>query len=299
MWHLDTFADHLLLERRLSAHTLEAYSRDVLRFTDYIHGNFSLTSPDEVRLLHVRSWLVELLVNQKLATRSVHRQLSSLKSWYRYLRSRGHVSHDPLALIQLPKLPKRHPDFLRESETEKLDIWLGQPDSSDFAALRDRLVIELGYQAGLRRAEILGLRVLDIRDDNHLRILGKGSKERLVPFGADLAQWIVKYREAREFAFPDCNHLPLLLTDKGQSLYPKAVHLIVQKHLEAIGHTGQKSPHVLRHTFATHLADSGADLQAIRELLGHSSLAATQIYTHTSIERLRSAYAQAHPRAKK
>lgn len=292
----DVFVKYLQYEKRFSAHTIAAYEQDLKQFTVFIKDIHSLTSVTEVGHSHIRSWVVSLL-QQNIAPRSIRRKLSTLKTYFRFLLKHGHLLQNPMLKIIMPKVGKRLPMYAQANEMTQLleDI----PWGNEYADQRNRLLINLLYHTGMRRSELIGLKISDI--DLHsrtLKVLGKGSKERLIPFGIELAQHIRPYLDLRQATFPNLNNVHLLLTDKGLPLYPKLVYNIVHRYLSLVTTIEQRSPHVLRHSFATHLADNGADLNAIKELLGHANLAATQIYTHPSIERLRQVYEQAHPKAK-
>ena len=292
---MTAFVSYLVDVRRYSMHTVSAYRLDLEQFTRFIEETYSLTSINEVGHSHIRAWLIDLLHNRQLSAHSAHRKLSSLKSWLKYLRARGIIDTDPMLKVVMPKTPKRHPEYLRLTQSDQLRVNLAQATS--FEDVRDRTLIELCYQTGLRRSEIIALKPQDISDTGVVRVVGKGSKERLIPIGKNLQELIAGYKQLRAEHFAD-KHTDsnLFITAKGKMLYPKAVYNIVHKWLGTVSQTATH-PHALRHSFATHLADQGADLQAIRSLLGHNSLAATQIYTHTSMERLRKAYTQAHPRS--
>lgn len=229
--------------------------------------------------------------------RSVNRKLSSLRSYYRFLRRSGLIENNPFAKITGPKVGKRLPEVVGEKEMKTLLEDIDYPEG--FAGNRDRLIIELLYMGGLRRSELLGLNCSDV-DFARMTILirGKGGKERLIPFSQFLGEKLRNYLDERKiFMAKEDLHDALIITDKAKRTYPKYIYHKVTHYLSLITSSEKKSPHVLRHTFATHLADGGADINAIKELLGHSSLAATQVYTHTSIKRLKEAYDRAHPKA--
>jgi integrase/recombinase XerC len=290
------FVKYLQYEKRFSAHTIVAYEQDLEQFAAFIKDNHSLTSVAEVRHSHIRSWVVALL-QQNIAPRSIRRKLSALKTYFRFLLKHGHILQNPMLKVIMPKIGKRLPMYTQASEMTQLleEVEWG----TEYPDQRNRLLINLLYHTGMRRSELIGLKMNDI--DLHtrtLKVLGKGNKERLIPFGIELSQYFRPYLELRKATFPNLSDTHLLLTDKGLPLYPKLVYNIVHRYLSLVTTIEQRSPHVLRHSFATHLADNGADLNAIKELLGHASLAATQIYTHHSVERLRQVYEQAHPKAK-
>ncbi len=294
---LDAYLQYLEFEKRFSPHTLIAYRSDLGQLSEFLVCTFDIHKPQDITGLHLRSWMVDLL-SRDCASRSVHRKISAVKSWFRFLRKRGEVAHSPATQLVMPKSGKRLPVVLEQNDLDTLfhRVEFGE----DFAGQRDKTALELLYQAGLRRSELIGLMLSDIDwTQRYLRVFGKGRKERLIPFGKALEDSLRRYLLSRTQAFPrsDCAHL--LLNNGGQVMTDKQVYHLVRHWLSAVTTMEQRSPHVLRHSFATHLSDNGADLNAIKALLGHSSLAATQVYMHNSIERLRQVYLQAHPKAKK
>ena len=295
--NIDGFINYLTFERRASRDTIRAYKTDIAQFHDFLNTTYEIINLKEVKSIHIRSWMVDLLNNGNGVT-TVKRKLSSLKSLFNYLQKFQNFNGNPMAKVPMPKSGKKLPVFLRENAVEKLLNKLNWAD--DFSGQRDRLILDLLYNTGLRRGELIRLSPFDIDwSANLLKISGKGGKERIVPFGNHLAESIQYYLKLREQQFPSLStQTPLLLTDKGVQMYPKFVYNKVKAYLSIISTEEQLSPHVLRHTFATHLANNGADLNAIKELLGHASLAATQVYTHNTIEQLKKVYQQAHPKAK-
>ena len=294
--HLTTFHNYLQYEKRFSPHTVQAYLADVGQCSYFIVHTFEIDNPSEVRHAHIRSWIVDMMEHGTTA-RSVNRKLSSLRSYYRFLRRSGLIENNPFAKITGPKVGKRLPEVVGEKEMKTLLEDIDYPEG--FAGNRDRLIIELLYMGGLRRSELLGLNCSDV-DFARMTILirGKGGKERLIPFSQFLGEKLRNYLDERKiFMAKEDLHDALIITDKAKRTYPKYIYHKVTHYLSLITSSEKKSPHVLRHTFATHLADGGADINAIKELLGHSSLAATQVYTHTSIKRLKEAYDRAHPKA--
>lgn len=292
---IDAFFHYLEYERRFSVHTIQAYRTDVQQFLNFLQETYSLTSFTEVRHSYIRAWIVSLLANDTSA-RSVHRKLSTLKSLFKFLLRQGEISQNPMLKVTAPKAGKRLPVFIHEQQLTQLfeDLTF----DSDFSGQRNRLILEMLYATGMRRSELIKLRLQDIDSGNRVfKISGKGGKERLVPFGAALEEALHTYLLLRKQTFPETSFSELMLTDKGEPLYPKFVYNIVHRYLSLVTTVEQRSPHVLRHSFATHLSDNGAELNAIKELLGHSNLAATQIYTHNSIEKLKKVYQQAHPKA--
>ncbi|MGH1435241.1 MAG: tyrosine-type recombinase/integrase [Lewinella sp.] len=288
------FIKHLEYEKRFSEHTLKAYQNDLIQFQSFVTQIYGSCCWPNIEASQVRSWMA-ILLEQEHAPASIRRKLSSLKAFYRYSRRQQPDLKDPTTAIQTPKLKKRLP--VTADSTALARLLASFPKDPCFSDARDKLLLELLYGTGLRRSELLTLKERDVlRAEKRLRISGKGGKERLVPYGGAVDQALKVYKERKEELFPDCEIL--ILTDKGKPPYPKWVYNRVKQYLGTLPYLERASPHVLRHSFATHLSDAGADLNAIKELLGHSSLAATQIYTHNSIEKLKRSYEQAHPKAK-
>lgn len=294
---LNSFLQYIQHEKRYSAHTVQSYKTDLEQFSHFLKEQYELEALATAQSTHLRSWVVSLL-QAGLAASSIHRKASSLKSFYKFLRQRGHISHNPLLNVYLPKKGERLPAFVEETRMEALFERICFPEG--FEGLRDRLLLDLLYSTGMRRSELIGLTWEDIDRGNHsLRIKGKGNKMRLVPILPHLELLLNQYQSEFQTLFPKITHPFVLVTDEGKALYPKFVYNKVKKYLSTITTATKKSPHVLRHSFATHLSNNGAELNAIKDLLGHSSLASTQIYTHTSIENLKKVYEKAHPKAKK
>jgi|APTNR8051073442_1049403.scaffolds.fasta_scaffold01323_9 integrase/recombinase XerC len=290
------FLQYLEFEKRYSPHTLTAYRSDLNHFLTYLLQNYELNSAIDIRSIHIRSWMVSL-VTEGLASRSIQRKLSTLKTYFRFLIKRGYISANPMLKVTTPKAGKRLPVSLGAAEVGKL---LDQMDLQEatFETRRDSIILELLYATGMRRSELLGL-TWDRIDFGQcrLKVLGKGGKERFAPFGDLVRSHLLEYRTASKQQFPEERRF-VVLDDKGNPPDPKWLYNKVKFYLSGVTSMEQRSPHVLRHSFATHLSDNGADLNAIKELLGHASLAATQIYMHNSIEKLKSVYEKAHPKAK-
>jgi Site-specific recombinase XerD len=253
-------------------------------------------SLNDVAYIHVRNYMV-LLMEEGVTENSIGRKLSTLRSFYKYLVREQIVQSSPMALVKTPKAPKRLPVFV---DDQKLDLLLDSEEFFDgsFSSVRDRLVIEALFGTGMRLAELLTLKESDINFyDSNIRVLGKRNKERIVPISKPLEDQLRTYIELKTLQKFDNKTEGLFVTDKGADAYPKLIYRIVQRYLSFISTQDKKSPHVLRHSYATSLLNRGADLNAIKELLGHASLAATQVYTHNSVERLKSIYKQAHPKA--
>ncbi|MEM1320132.1 MAG: tyrosine-type recombinase/integrase [Bacteroidota bacterium] len=292
-----TFLKYLEFEKRFSPHTLTAYRSDLDQFLSYLNTTYELSEAAQIKHFHIRSWMVRL-IEEQISPRSINRKLSTLKTYFRFLLRRGEISQNPMAKVLPPKVGKRLPVFVHQ---ERMELLFERVEfSDDFAGVRDRSMLEVLYATGMRRSELIGLCINDIDFSKaYLKVLGKGNKERLIPFSPALGRILQTYLDQRTEAFPDLETDRVFLTDKGKPLYPKLVYNLVRKYLSYITTVEQKSPHVLRHSFATHLSDNGADLNAIKALLGHANLAATQIYTHNSVEKLKRVYDQAHPKARR
>lgn len=292
--HLKEFVEYLRYEKRFSPHTVEAYERDLMQFFQYLEVAYKHPPEQHPTEVEVRSWMVSLM-EAGLKVRSVNRKMSSLKRYFRYLQQRKLITYNPMQRIQAPKIGRRLPVSIRETQAHDLLDTLSF--SEDFSGVRDRLLLEVLYLTGIRRSELMGLKDADVRQDlGHIRVRGKGGKERILPLQRALLLRIADYQELRGQLFAKSGGGFLFLTDAGNPMYPKFVYNKVRRYLSAVTTAAQRSPHVLRHSFATHLINRGADLNAIKDLLGHSSLAATQVYTHNSVERLKSVYNQAHPK---
>lgn len=298
MQELEAFTRYLHTERGYSQHTVTAYVEDAREFTEFFElqiGPITLEGLTQtVTHRFIRSWMSALL-DAGIGKRSVARKIASLNAFYRFLMKTGKAEINPARRVSIPKADKKLPVYLKQDETERLfstDIF---PEG--FKGARDRAIMEVLYGCGLRRAEIVGLQYPDIRmSKGLLKVLGKGNKERIVPFGKSVAESFTGYIKACEDeGFDYRKHF--FLTDSGNMLYPRFVHAVVNRYVGAISSVSKKSPHVMRHTFATHLLEEGADLNAIKEMLGHSSLAATQVYVHNTISKLKKVYRQAHPKA--
>lgn len=290
---VETFLKYLSFEKRYSKHTVEAYRKDLLQFSDFLVTDFEISTLEEARHPHIRGWVVSLMDNA-IAPKSVNRKIATLKSFYKFLLGRAYIDSNPTSQIKPLKTEKDLPAFVKEDEiTDLLDK---VEFSSDFTGQRDRLLLELLYSTGIRLAELQGLKETDVNFyENTIRVLGKRNKERIIPIGNSLIQLISNYQNLKKDMGMAEAHL--LLTDRGEPLYPMFIYRKVKKYLSAVTTLSKRSPHVMRHTFATHLLNKGADLNAVKDLLGHTSLAATQVYTHNSIEKLKAAFDQAHPKA--
>ena len=292
---LQSFLNYLEFEKRYSVHTITSYRTDLKQFQDYLQIQYEINAITEASHLHIRSWIVQM-VQEGISTRSVNRKISSLKSFFTFQKRKGIVSINPMQKIVSPKQSKRLPAFVQEKNVEQLLDEVIQP--TDFASFRDLLMVELLYQTGIRRSELINLKEADFNRANlTLKVFGKGQKERLIPINKQLLSLVDEYTKYRDVEFDKREFDSLLLTDKGQSMYPKFVYNKIKSYLSKVTTLSQCSPHVLRHSFATHLSNAGAELNAIKNLLGHSSLAATQVYMHNTIDKLRKAHKNSHPKA--
>ena len=293
---IDSFLDYLRYERNYSNYTIEAYSKDLRQFEEYVKLNKeSVFVPGDVDADLVRSWIVSLM-DEKISPVSVNRKLSSLKSFFKFLMKQGSISVNPLRLITGPKTKKPLPYFVRDKEMELLLD--GDGFDEDFEGVRDRLILEMLYDTGVRRSELVGLQDTDIDYDAMLiRVTGKRNKQRLIPFAERLKNLMLAYTEVRNREV-DAGCGWFFVRKNGEQLSTGILYTIVKKRLSDIPTLAKCSPHVLRHSFATSMLNNGAELNAVKELLGHSSLASTSVYTHTTFEELKKVY-HAHPRAKK
>ena len=288
------FIRYISFEKRYSQNTVKAYEADLKTFNLFLSENFELDNPAKATQEMIRTWVMQLM-DEGYTPRSLNRKLSTLKSFYRYLYKEGAIENNPMANISLLKTPKPLPVYF---EKEQINDYLNEAaDENDFPALRDKLVIDLLYSAGLRESELMNLKESSFNfASGTLKVLGKRNKERIIPLSKKMMERIGKYLEKKNQLFQNLSPY-LIVTNKGEQSYPKLIFRIVDKELKALS-ASKKSPHVLRHTFATHMLNNGADLNTIKELLGHANLSATQVYTHNSIEQLKSIYIKAHPRAK-
>lgn len=291
--HLDRFYTYIQHEKRFSPHTLTAYKNDLLQFFSFAEAEANTSFTD---VFLIRNWIVHLL-DGKNDARSVNRKISSLKTYFRFLVREKLIADNPMSKIQSPKLAKKLPVIIREVSISQL-LDSENIFENNFSGTRNKLVIELLFGTGIRLTELLSLAETDINwYENTIKVLGKRSKERIIPLNKELFMLIKEYISVKKNENFDNKSLKLIVTDEGNNAYPKLIYRTVQKYLGYITTQNKKSPHVLRHTFATSLLNNGADLNAIKELLGHASLSATQVYTHNSVERLKLIYKQAHPKA--
>jgi integrase/recombinase XerC len=283
------FLQHLQVERRLSPLTLRSYQIDLTQFIDFLAPQQLTTN--QVKSQTIRAWLVELS-NQGIQNRSINRKLATLRTFYKYLLRRGDLIDNPMHTIRMVKTSKTLPSYIRESEMNQM-LTLHEKPKNTFEEVRDQLALMLLYGTGMRLAELLQLTQHQINlPSKTLRVIGKRNKERIIPMPQLLVDLIKQYQSLNPY-----QNATLLLTDKGEPCYPMFIQRLVKKYLGEVSTLEKLSPHVLRHSYATHLLNLGADLNAIKELLGHANLAATQVYTHNSMEKLKEIYKQAHPKA--
>lgn len=291
-WQTD-FVQYLRFEKRYAQHTIAAYQNDLEQFISYIHDEFGIDDATVIKHFHIRSWLATLR-DQKQTQTTINRKLSCLSSFFKYLMRQNLTDNNPVKLLHSMKKPERLPSYLKEQETDHLLQEIRFDEG--FKGFTDRLICDLLYQTGMRRSELINLKEINIEwSIGNIRVLGKGNKERVIPVSEELLHTLKEYlAEKHKLEQADESHL--LVLENGQPLYAGYVYRTVKKYLGMSTTLAKKSPHVLRHTFATHLLSKGANIQAIKELLGHSSLAATQVYTHNNIERLKEIHKQSHPK---
>ena len=291
---IERFIRYLQFEKRFSPNTVTAYKNDLDQFSQFL-VSFQ-TELLNVTHQHVRTWIVSLM-DDGIEARTINRKISSLRSFYKFLQREDLIGNSPMIYVRAPKIPKRLPIVITE---QKMDILLDAQDvfSNDFQGIRDRLIIELLYGTGMRLSELVNLSDHDInRYEQQIKVLGKRNKERIIPISKPLAKLVGDYQLQKLNQNFDTKSSALIVTNQGNKVYAKFIYRTVNLVLSFISTHDKKSPHILRHSFATSLLNRGADLNAIKELLGHSSLAATQVYTHNSVEKLKSIYKQAHPKA--
>jgi integrase/recombinase XerC len=287
------FLDYLQKEKRYSEHTVRSYGKDLQQFSEYLVEHYKVDDASAIRHPMIRSWLAGLS-ESGLHSNSINRKLSSIKSYLKFLQGRDIIAQNPAQKLVALKKEKRLPKYVEE---EKLDFLFSDVEfEPDFSGVRDRLIMETLYATGMRLAELMGMRESDVDlREGSLRVTGKGNKMRVVPIPRSLVDLIQHYQELkRTMGFIESQ---LFVLDNGKPLYPKFVYRKVEHYIGMVSTQKKKSPHVLRHSFATHLLNKGADINAIKEILGHANLSATEVYTHNSFEKLKSVYQQAHPRA--
>jgi integrase/recombinase XerC len=287
-----SFFDYLTYEKKYSVHTITSYKNDIAQFIDFINPQQESFSISEVNYQQIRAWVAGL-IKTKISARSVNRKLSSLKSFFKYLQRQQIVEVNPMSKISGPKTPKRLPVFVDEHQME--DLFTEVKFEEGFNGQRDKLILDLLYQTGIRRSELTHLKETDVDLFNStIKVLGKRNKERIIPISLTLKRNLESYLQVKEEL--NLSNSMLLVSVKGNTLNEQSVYRSVKKYLSQVTTIQKKSPHVLRHTFATHLLNNGADINAVKDLLGHASLSATQVYTHNTIDKLKKSYKQAHPR---
>lgn len=290
---IQSFLQYIRFEKRFSPNTVQAYETDLKQFFAYQKKLYELEDPTEFSHPMIRSWIVSMM-EEGMTTRSINRKLTAIKTYYKFLLRQGSVKVNPMLKVQSPKTSKRLPVYVEQSKMDALfdDVNFGE----GFTAMRDRLILEIFYATGMRLSELIGLKEssIDLYQCN-LKVLGKRNKERIIPFTDKLKEIIRSYLDVRKQIAASSDSF--FITDKGKTIYSKMVYRIVTSYIGNVTTLDKKSPHVLRHTFATHMLNNGADINSVKEILGHANLSATQIYTHNTIEKLKKVYKQAHPRA--
>jgi len=289
---LQSFLDYLRFQKRYSRHTIIAYKKDLENFLLFLIDEFESPKLKDTNSAIIRTWLAKLK-EENITSKSINRKISSLKSFFKYLMKEGVVDATPMSIITSPKITKRLPVYVEEKDIKTLFNYVEFPD--DHAGKTEKLIIELFYNTGLRVSELVNLKTSQADfANNYIKVLGKGNKERIIPLQKELLENLHCYIKERPQEHSD-NFI--FINEKGKALYARQVYNIVKKYLSLVTTVQKKSPHILRHSFATHLTNNGADLNAVKELLGHSSLAATQVYTHNSIDKLKEVFKKAHPKA--
>lgn len=295
MNNIEIFLDFLKFEKRYSELTVRSYRNDLSQFSAFSMEELRLNDTSQANYKHIRSWIISLLENG-MSPITVRRKISSLRSYFRFLIKQGSIEMNPMAKVISPRSKKVLPGFI---ELEPMNMLLDQFEFGEgYIGARDKLIIELLYLTGIRRAELVSLRLNNVQVSNLvIKVTGKRNKERIVPITKEFAHSLEAFLAIRGEFFPETLEESFFLTSKGAPIYPELVYRLVSKYLSFVTTFEKKSPHTLRHTFATHMLNNGADINAIKELLGHANLSATQIYTHNTFEKLKQIYKQAHPRA--
>jgi integrase/recombinase XerC len=287
------FLKYIKYEKRCSDHTTTAYGIDMKQFEEYLSKSYDLNQPELANFQMIRSWIVSM-VEMKIENRSVNRKIATLRTFYKFLLQKKVIEKDPMLKISVLKTQKNIPAFVREKELDNLLDEVEFPD--DFAGVRDKLILELLYGTGMRLSELIELKERDIDFYSRtVKVLGKRNKERIIPINQPLVKLIQDYQNFKNSE--GLMHEYLIVSDKGNQAYPVMIQRVTKKYLSLVTTLTKKSPHILRHSYATHLLNNGADLTAIKDLLGHASLSATQVYTHNSMEKIKKIYQQAHPKA--
>ena len=292
---IQSFLNYLTLEKKYSKHTITAYLNDLNSFQKYCNKEYDNQKISDVNYAQIRNWIVHL-VESKVSNRTINRKISSLKSFYKFLQKSKNLEINPLSKHKALKVPKKVQ--VPFSEKEIISVLQLFDDKNDFESLRDKLIVELFYSTGIRRSELVHIKIEDIDIANEtFKVLGKRNKERYIPLIKSVQKTLLKYLDFRKEIKASQSYL--FITKKGKILYDTFVYRVINNYFSTVSSKVKKSPHIIRHSFATHLLNQGADLNSVKELLGHSSLASTQIYTHSSLGKLKEVYNQAHPRSKK
>jgi integrase/recombinase XerC len=292
---LKEFVDYLSVEKRFSGYTIRAYSDDITRFLSFLKTHGNTDNLLLARQSEIREWIISL-VNDGCSPRTLRRKIASLSAFYNYFIRIDKIKVNPATGLILPKMNKKLPEFIKESSIENL--FDNNLFGTDFPGLRDKFVLELFYATGIRLSELINLKIMDLDlYSGEIKVTGKRNKERIIPLTQNIIKLAKEYLSVRMEAENQNSTEYLLINDKGDPVYPRMIQRLVKKYLSLSTTMEKKSPHVLRHTFATHMLNNGADLNAVKELLGHANLAATEIYTHNTYEKLKKIYKQAHPRA--
>ena len=293
---IESFLGYIRYEKKYSSHTVLSYKNDLFQFRDFVTKEIGEFAPEKIDRDIVRNWVVVLVENGE-APRTVSRKISALRSFFKYLVIQKKITDTPIRNIQLPKIRKRLPSFVKQGE---MDLLLDEVDfGSGFRAVRDKLIITMFYSTGIRRAELIGLRDVDVDlMASTIKVTGKRNKQRIIPFGRELRTMIEEYLSIRAKEIGG-GYPYFFIKEDGDALYPQLVDRVVTHYLETVCSLTKKSPHVLRHTFASAMLNNGAELNSVKALLGHSSLASTEVYTHITFEELKKSYKQAHPRAER
>jgi integrase/recombinase XerC len=290
---IQAFLEYIQFEKRYSPHTLISYQNDLEQFFAYLASQFDAPELTGITAMYVRSWLAELKENE-ISSKSINRKISALKSFFKYQMKTGLLETSPVATVTAPKINKRLPSFVEEKDLATLFEYVEFSD--DWKGRTEKLVLKLFYGSGMRLSELIQLKESQLdHSQSQVKVLGKGNKERIIPVSKELMQELQQYVSEKPDFEVKTNQL--FITAKGKPLQPRMVYSFVKYHLAKVTTLQKKSPHILRHSFATHLMNNGADLNAVKELLGHSSLAATQVYTHNTIEKLKEVFKKAHPKA--
>ena len=289
------FLDFIKFQKRYSGHTIISYQHDLVSFFDFLQMQFGEMPLKEIKSTFIRSWLAQLK-QDGLESKSITRKISALKSFFKFQLRQQQISVSPMATILSPRLKKRLPQYVEKGDIQTLFTQVEFPDNWD--GKTHRLLIQLLYNTGIRQAELVGLKESQVDLHNQsIKVLGKGGKERIIPVSKELMRILMDYISSKKEHFEAFDKECLFINARGRKLYPRYVYNAVRHYLGMVTTIDKKSPHVLRHSFATHLMNNGADINAVKELLGHSSLAATQIYTHNTIEKLKDIHRKAHPKA--